>query len=166
MNMRGHLFTLLALAGVLAAQPSGDKVVTVAPGAEADVVMSIHSPSAGDLLDVLSSVSDDSVTLHFFLPDGRELTEDVMEQSGFALSGFRSADIGRLEPALRKATLTGSGDQFFLMFLDRPPEGDYRIRVDARLAQAVVRVTARFIRGADLHLDDSRSRRGVTIASR
>jgi hypothetical protein len=165
MGMGRHLFTLLALAGVLAAQPSGDKAVTVAPGAQEDVVMSIHSPSTGDLLDILSSVSDDSVTLHFFLPDGRELTEDVMERSGFALSGFRSADIGRLEPALRKATLTGSGDQFFLMFPDQAPEGEYRIRVDARLAKAAVRVTARFIRGVDL-LDNSRPKRGVTLASR
>jgi hypothetical protein len=147
------LLTLLALPGMLAAQSSNDRTITVAPGTQADIVMSLSSPNAGDMLDVLSSVSDDSVDFHFFLPDGREITEDVLEQSGFALSGFRSADIGRLAPSLRKAMLTGTGDQFCLMFLEHPPEGDYRIRVDARMAKAPARVSARFIRAAEIHMD-------------
>jgi hypothetical protein len=163
--MRCHLFTLLALAGVVAAQPSSDSVVTVAAGAQADVLMSISSPRAGDLIDVLCSVSDDSVVLHFFLPDGRELTEDDMGEDGFALSGFRSADIGRLQPSFRRAVLTGTGDQFFLMFLDRPPEGNYRIQVDARAAKAPVRVTARFIRAADIPMDDARSKPTLIMAA-
>jgi hypothetical protein len=162
--MRCHLFTLLALAGVAAAQPSSDRVVTVAAGAQADVLVSISSASAGDLIDVLSSVSDDSVVLHFFLPDGRELTEDDMEESGFALSAFRSSDIGRLQPRFRKAVLAGTGDQFFLMFLGRPPEGNYRIQVDARAAKAPVSVTARFIRTADIPVDQGRSKPAIMMA--
>jgi len=165
MSMRCNLLTLLALSSMLAAQSSNDHTMTVAPGAQADIVMSLSSPSAGDMLDVLSSVSDDSVDFHFFLPDGRELTEDVLEQSGFALSGFRSSDIGRLAPSLRNAMLAGTGDQFCLMFPGQPPEGNYRIRVDARRAKAPARVAARFIRAADIHMDDEKPAPAVVTAA-
>jgi hypothetical protein len=163
--MRCNLLTLLALPSLLAAQSSNDHTITVAPGAQADIVVSLSSPSAGDMLDVLSSVSDDSVDFHFFLPDGRELTDDVLEQSGFALSGFRSSDIGRLAPSLRNAMLAGTGDQFCLIFLAQAPEGNYRIRVDARKAKAPARVAARFIRAAGIHLDDQRPAPAVITAS-
>lgn len=164
-NMTRCFFWMLLLSPLLAAQPSGAGAVSVGPGKQSDIVVDVRSPRVGDMIDLLSTNPNGGAAVNFFLPDGRELTDEMAEQNGFMLSGLTEELLVRLDPSVRKALVRGPGDHLIWTLVDKPRGGNYRIRVDNRMATTPVHVEAAFVRIAGIILDSLRGTRGVIIAN-
>lgn len=145
-------------------EAAGATSVNVAPGKQSDIIVAVSSPEYGDMIDILVG-GNSSARVNFFLPDGRELTDNALEQNGFSLMGFLQGHSENIDPKARKALLQGPGDHLMLTFIDTVPEGNYRIQVDNRNSTTPVRVEAALVRAVGIRMDSLRSTPGVKIAS-
>lgn len=168
MNMKpnGCVLSLLFLAScVMQAQTPQPIRTTVAPGKQSSITVEVGSASIGDLIDVLVSDVQAGVDVGVFLPDGRELTEQIMDQEGLTFEAFLQSNQLQLDPAFRKALLPGPGDHLLLGFLKQPHDGSYRIRIDNRAGKTPQRVSAKFVRTTGLQSEALRSMPGVVISN-
>jgi hypothetical protein len=147
-------------------ETAGAESVTVAPGKQSDVIVAVSSPEYGDMIDILTR-GGPNARVNFFLPDGRELTDNALEleQNGLSLGGFLQGHSEHVKPNVLKFLLQGPGDHLILAFIDKAPEGNYRIQADNRNSTSPFRVEAALVRYVGIRMDSLRRTPGVKIAS-
>jgi len=137
------------------AQMAGGKAVNVAPGQQADVVIRVDSPREGTMLYVEANLPRVTNVLSFFLPDGREMTDDVMLKEG-----FRRAWLGEPEDTKQPDSALV---RLVMILPDTAPRGNYRIHVDNRTSKSLIQVKAHQAGPAEIILDAFRRKPGVQI---
>src|SRR5216684_2073495 len=160
----------LAVASAVCAQAQPPREITVQPGKQGELVLMGLRPRRADTIDILASNVEGLLSIIF--PDGRELTGNDTRPDGddtrpdaLEWAYLPEADRQSLDKGVQEFFVRGPGTHLIAAFRDTPQSGDYRIRLDARKANAAIHLTVKFISITDVVEASLRKIPGVKITS-
>src|SRR5258707_1365286 len=162
MSVRCRL-CFLAVASAVCAQAQPLREITVQPGKQGELVLMGLRPRRADTIDILASNVEGLLSIIF--PDGRELTGNDTRPDALEWAYLPEADRQSLDKGVQEFFVRGPGTHLIATFRDTPQSGDYRIRLDARKANAAIHLTVKFISITDVVEASLRKIPGVKITS-
>jgi hypothetical protein len=157
-----RVLLLAACGGILLGQIAPVRPLSVAPGAEGDIVLRISSPRGGDVIDILTG--NPAVRVSVLLPDNRVLTKNNADNLDFVWESASAQDLPEQYTGLDKWMLRGTGQHSIIFLPERLRGGDFRFRIDARGVAGVTEASARHISLRDYSMGALRMLPNVRIS--